>query len=78
MTEEQIEYHVRWRHVPPYLMMTPLMMISIDHTRVFAKQDATEWDIQCAIAGQLGNLNISPSHVDIESFQPLTSKQEVK
>ena len=64
-------YYVRWRHIPIELTFTPHMYISIDHTQVEAEDDATVWDIQLAIAKYFESINISPSDVRIESFQPM-------
>jgi hypothetical protein len=47
------------------------MYISIDHTQVECIDDATEWDIQLAIAEYFKLINISPSDIHIESFQKM-------
>ena len=65
------KYHVRWRHIPQNLMFTPLMYIGIDHTVIETIDDASEYDIQLAIAEEFKLLRIWPEHVHIESFQKM-------
>lgn len=65
------KYYVRWRHIPQNLMFTPMMCISIDHTLVETIDNATEWDIQMAIAEEFKLLHINPSYVHVESFEKL-------
>lgn len=69
--EVLIKHYVRWRHIPIDMMFTPVMHISIDHTVVEAKPDATDWDIALAVVRELHVLNIRPDDVRIESRQPL-------
>ena len=71
--EKELEdYFVRWRHIPMDLYMTPLYLISIDHTRVKAKPGASSYDLMIAVSKEFENMNISPDDVSIESFEQLT------
>ena len=65
-----IEYYVRWRHIPMDLYMTPLYLISVDHTVVKAKKDATNYDIMKSVANEFPIMNFTPDEISIESFQP--------
>ena len=69
--EGLVEYFVRWRHIPMDLYMTPLYLISIDHTRVKAKPSASDYDLMIAVSKEFKNMNISPDDVSIESFEQL-------
>lgn len=68
--EGLIKHYVRWRHIPIDMMLTPMYLLSIDHTVVEAKPDANDWDIALAIVRELPLLNIRPDDVRIESRQP--------
>lgn len=70
-TEAMSTYYVRWRHIPPYMAFTPLMMIPIDHTVVEAKKGADEWYIAVAISKKFELLDIYPDQVSIDSFQDM-------
>lgn len=63
------KYYVRWRHIPSYASMTPLMYISIDHTAVEAKINATEYEIKTAISKEFEFIGID--EISIESIQPM-------
>ena len=67
-----VEYYVRWRHIPMDLRFTPMYLISIDHTQVKAKPNATHWDIAKAIGDEFKSMNINYEDVCIESCQPIT------
>jgi hypothetical protein len=68
--EGLIKYYVRWRHIPIDLYMTPLYLISIDHTVVEAKENASNYEIMKAVSAEFPSMNISPDDVTIESVQP--------
>jgi hypothetical protein len=68
--EGLVKYYVRWRHIPSELYMTPLYLISIDHTVVEAKENASNYEIMKAVAADFTSMNISPDDVSIESVQP--------
>lgn len=68
--EGLVKYYVRWRHIPSELYMTPLYLISIDHTVVEAKENASNYEIMKAVSKAFPNMNISPDDVSIESVQP--------
>jgi hypothetical protein len=63
------KYYVRWRHIPSYASMTPLMYLSIDHTQVESKINASEYDIRIAIGKLFDWINVD--EVMIESIQPM-------
>jgi hypothetical protein len=69
--EGLLKYYVRWRHIPIDLYMTPLYLISIDHTVVEAKENASNYEIMKAVSAEFPSMNISPDDVSIESVQPL-------
>ena len=68
--EGLVKYYVRWRHIPSELYMTPIYLISIDHTVVEAKDNASNYEIMKAVAAEFPHMNISPDDVSIESVQP--------
>lgn len=71
LCEGLVDYYVRWRHIPMDLMFTPMYLISIDHTKVKDKPNASNYDLMKAISKEFINMNISPDDVSIESFEQL-------
>ena len=65
-----VKYYVRWRLIPPELYMTPLYLISIEHTVVEAKPNASNYDIMKAIAKEFDTLKVDPDDIAIESVGP--------